>query len=195
MRSLLLPEGMSTEHWINLMDAIDSVWATRIDSKINSIRKLRHSLVPTSILGTDLQEFGTLDALDKETLVKKARQVGLTLTEADDIGIPALQRLVATIPRYWYSKGTVRLDNYLNYALNTTCVLRPLWTENYIDFYEKDSPFMGVSILEGGTWYPTSHLDLDIVSASLIDISKEGFLKVLYQLLPATAVLRRISLT
>jgi hypothetical protein len=193
-RSILLPEGMLTEHWISLLDGIDTVWKDTIDDRVKAVRDVRHSyVVPKSTSG--FVDSAALSTVDRETYIKKIRFLGLPINNLASISDNSLLRLSASIGSYWFNKGANNLDKYLSYVFNVNLTIVPLWTNDYVSFYPKTDVAVGQPVYLSGTWYPSNKVRLIIQESSLVEVGKSALIDVFNTLAPYTIVIESIRYT
>src|SRR5690606_14393348 len=106
---------------------------------------------------------------------------------------------VYMVPLLYQTAGTEAAYRAIGYILGRRVSVRTLYTENYQDFYEK--PF-GPLRIDGGTWYKTTHLNLEmqkIPSDSMVKIPRgsslrERLLEAFYEFAPINIVVNEFVL-
>lgn len=180
-RKDILPTYLSNEVWRDLCDAIDAVFGPAIDTPTNNLGKLRRPWLlkdsaQEKIENGELLTPADLDVFETEYLVKQVNMSGLIMANQDKFGNDVKARFFRHLPRFWYSKGTISVADFLGYVLNTTITMTRLWTNDYVTFLPEGDPGIGTPIYSGGTWYPTTHTQVEL-DASVIsgEVSLEVF--------------------
>lgn len=172
-RKDILPSYLSQQAWRDLCDAIDVVFRTRVDTPTENLGKLRrtHNLNHSGLLKIDnvelLNPATDLDVFESEVLLKQVNSSGLIITSQGYFSTQELARLFRNLPKFWYSKGTEEVVDFLSYVFNIPLTIKKTWTENYSTFLVEGDPGIGTSILSGGTWYPTTHVQVEVEGFSL----------------------------
>ena len=187
MREVLLPPYLAGNPlWLEFTKAIDTLFSD-VDYTTKQLRFLRDAYAYSSSVAKEKVAKGLmLSSLDfeytindKSYLIKQVSLVGLNLTEASAINEELLLKLFRHLSEYWYNKGTVKLESFLNFIFKSSISLKSLWTEDYVNFIEESPLVIANSVYNGGTFYPTTHvaLDLGLVSpeSPLVDISVKDF--------------------
>lgn len=172
-RKDLLPSYLSGPAWVALCDAIDQVFANAVDTPTDTLGKLReawhfNATTDAKVNAGQLVPSSDLDVFERDVLVRQLNMLGYAIRNPKGLTDAQLTRLVQGIPFYWYSKGKKDLANFLGYTLDSTVDMHQMWTEDYKTFYPEGDPMIGLSIYNGGTWYPTTHttVEVDILSFS-----------------------------
>lgn len=180
----LLPAYMSHQAWHDYADALEELFKDKVEPTQQALKYIRTTyLGETSPLkGYETEgELSTLaekvqlremvddadyDTYDNVTQMKRLNILGLPITDPTLVDSSSLSRLVQNIGNFWFRKGLGDVMDFIAYCLNAEIGIVPLWTQDYITFYEENSPSVGTPAWEGGTWYPTTHVRL-IFDASL----------------------------
>lgn len=171
-RSILLPPYMlSVPLWTQLTDAIDSVmydtdWATA------QLRTLRDPFaigpaIQKAIANGEMYDTSSAEyQQDINVLLKQLAFNGMPLSTPSFLTAQQVLMLFRHCGEYWFSKGTGSLIDFLNYCLGSTITMVPLWTNDYVSFIEEATvladPTTYPPITSGGTWYPTTHVTIDL---------------------------------
>ncbi len=187
MREVLLPPYLAGNPlWLEFTRAIDTLFAD-VDYTSKQLRFLRNAYAYSNQVAKEKVSKGLMlspqdfeyTINDKSYLVKQVSLVGLNLTDASALNEELLLNLFRHLSEYWYNKGTVKLESFLNFIFKSSISLKSLWTEDYINFVEESPSVIANSVYNGGTFYPTTHVSLDLgVVASdspLVDISVKDF--------------------
>jgi hypothetical protein len=97
---------------------------------------------------------------ERQIVVKQVNALGLNLQSAGLINNTQYQQISRWAGQYWFGKGTQSFIDFMNYCLGTSLTVVPLWTEDYTKFVPVNEA--GTPIWEGGTWYPTSHVQIEV---------------------------------
>jgi hypothetical protein len=186
---LLLPSYLQNQAWLDLADAMSAVFDTEVHQPLDALEFLRH----TSITDYDLTGASSLDfslVADKvanrefilptdyhvfDSNIERLRlnHLGVRIENPSILDpsllsiVPTLansplHRTTQTIGMYWYHKGLGEVIEYINFVLNTNVRMSRLWTTDYVTFLQEDEG-IGVPIWDGGPWYPTTHVRINIV--------------------------------
>lgn len=173
---------MQSQAWLDMCDVLDEVFAEDVDPLLDALRYLRHTYLgdfsdETSAVGQKIaqREFipaELFDVYDTATEVRRLSTVGLRLTDPDAVALPAattpdltisaLHRLVLHTGMYWYDKGRGSLIDFIAFNLNTTVSALVMWSRDYVNFYPEGDPVIGSPVWNGGPWYPTTHIRLEL---------------------------------
>lgn len=190
-RSVLLPDSLNTEVWRTLLDAVDYVWKDNIDARIVDLSRVNEVIRFASTEDGGLTSEASLDGMDRETAIKKLNSLGLKLRSTEGLSNKALTRLCANISTYWFSKGSSKFIPFLSYVLGVRLKVVQLYTNNYTTFLEEGNAGIGTSIYDGGTWYPTSHVNVYVDPATLVETDLQSFTDIFFCVAPYTLVVHK----
>lgn len=190
-RSILLPDSLNTVFWRTLLDAVDAVWEAPIDNRVKDLYRINDVLRFTSTSDQALTSASSLDVLDRETAIKKLNSLGLKLRTTESLSDTALTRLCANISTYWFGKGNKHFMSFLEYTLAVRTKAVPLYTQDYIIFLEEGDSGIGTKVYEGGTWYPTSHINVYVDPTTLVQTDLQSFQDVFFAVAPYTLVVHK----
>lgn len=164
-RSILLPPYlMMNPYFVEFMDAVDEVFETQVDAKIDIITNIRNMwttdpVVEQTIADLDIIPFDQWPQPERSILVKQSNALGMNFQNAGVLSNDAYQQITRHVGQYWYEKGTQAFIEFINYCLGSTLTVVNLWTTDYVTFV----PFSasGTPIWEGGPWYPTTHVQIE----------------------------------
>lgn len=171
-RSVLLPPYLTVNpYFVQYCDSIDEVLGPAVDAKINAIAHIRNMWVQnanteTKTLNGELIDFSEWTQPERDLLVKQVNMLGMRLrgytnTQGGTVVADAsYQTLARFVGEYWFGKGTQSFIEFINFCLSLDLTLANLWTENYTDFYREGDSHIGTPVWDGGTWYPTTHVEL-----------------------------------
>ena len=192
---ILLPDYMrQTDVWTDLAESVDKVLQTYVYDPIDMEKYLRSVFVTEYDPDSGVEVVNTVvsekvanrefllptdyDVFDSGIERLRLSHLGLRIEDPTIID-PSLSgttptllnsplhRLTQTIGSYWYHKGLGNVIDYINYVLNTDVVMHQLWTTDYETFYVAGDPVIGTPVWEGGAWYPTTHVRIDISASSI----------------------------
>jgi PKD domain len=189
-RKDILPSYLSQAAWIDLCNAVDVVFANRVDRPTQNLGKIRRTHIISS-QGRDKIEEGVLlnplvdlDTFETEVLLKQVNSSGLIITAQGFFTVQDLARIFRSLPHFWYSKGKSSVQDFLSYVFNLPITFKQLWTEDYSEFLAADDVGIGTPVYEGGTWYPTTHVRIEVEGYSLPGgIPLEIFAKLIEELI------------
>lgn len=186
-RSILLPEFMQTDAWLQFSSGIDELLKdvdtkTRLLSRIREPVHLSYSgmkkVIDKKMLDQDLD----LNHFDREFMIRSLNLLGLPFNNTEIFSEAHLFRFFQSLARFWYSKGRSDVAEFLSFILNADLKLVNMWTEDYDTFLSEGDPDIGVSILRGGTWYPTTHIQLTYDPTALSGVSIRDVVNMVYEL-------------
>jgi hypothetical protein len=178
-RSILLPPYLAVNpYFVEYMDAVDSVFESAVDIPTEILGDLRNMWVSNPVLEETYVEqaqlipFEAWSQPERQILVKQVNMLGMKLMNAGIISNDSYQAIARWVGAYWFGKGTQSFINFINYCLSSQLAVQSLWTEDYVNFVPAGDESIGTPIWEGGTWYPTSHVQIVVVgSLQSLDIS------------------------
>lgn len=172
-RRRLLPSYLSQQAWVDLCDAIDVFFASRVDLPANSLRMLRRTHI-INYIGRQkiadvqlLNPVTDLEVFEREVLLKQVNSAGLSISTPDYFNLQELARLFRNLPKYWYSKGTPAVADFLSCIFSIPITMKKLWTQDYVTFLPEGDAGIGTLLQNGGTWYPTSHVEIQVDAFTL----------------------------
>lgn len=149
----LLPNHIiSTPAWKTLADTVEKFFDEQVWSPVDAISSLRNPY-----------------EIEKAFLVVFSRYLGLNInykfntdTFTDSFTERQVRRLLDAIYQYYeYCGKPKQLEKIMSYALSSPVKITPLWSEDYDTFVENLPPG-AVTIYDGGTWFPTPHVYVEI---------------------------------
>lgn len=173
-RKLLPPYLDDVQVWNDLADSIDEVWKDKIDDPKKFLAKLRDTwIVPDATLDKieagQILELSDFSLPEREILIKQANMIGFDFRESDTITEEDYQRITRNLSLYWYGKGTEKFIDFMGFVLNSLMTVANLWSEEvaspdgpqYGPFLPEGDPGIGTPIWQpGGTWFPTTHVQV-----------------------------------
>ncbi len=214
--NLLSPALRDLDTWEVLAREVDTQLNTVTDLPVQQILWLREPYPyivndRTSVADTAITDFAIADTENNDTtkfpytdidildyeraiLIYTNRMLGFSHHNSGLFTVEDLRRLHYHIGKYWTEKGTTNFLDFYGMALNSVLKVSQLWTNNYSTFLPEGDSGIGTPIYTGGTWYPTSHVDIHY------DLEKYGSLPVrqladlFYYVAPINLVLRAITL-
>lgn len=176
-RSTLLPPYMDQNaYYVAYTNAMDAVYGPWVDEKIEGLAQLRNMWIQnpqTEIKASDehrLFDNSEWTTFDRDTVVKTVNMLGMKLHNAGVVSDDAYQTIARFVGLYWFEKGTQAFIEFINYCLGTDLQVATTWTENYKDFFAEGDDAIGTPVWAGGTWYPTTHVLIQTVGFTGIDI-------------------------
>ncbi len=198
-RSILLPNYLLQEPWRDLADAIDFVFKTRIDDPVQWLARLREKYLLNETVFRAIEEGrmvseSDLDSFDRETRIQSIGMIGLRIPESDKFSTAHYERLQRDLSTYWYNKGTGSLADFISVVLNVPVSLSVLWTDDYVNFRVEGSPDIGIPVYEGGTWYPTTHVQFAYDPTAAPGVPLSTLLSLFYALANYNLVVGQVAL-
>lgn len=136
-----LPEHMRQKslRWHVLGDVVDA-WRNRWEAQINDLRTRQNFLEPANI---------------KMLVTERGHSYESDLTPYAATALSMPSQLA-----YWSAvSGTDKWINFVSFLFGAEVAMHPLFTRDYVTFFRK--PY-GNLVKNGGDWYQTTHVDIDI---------------------------------
>jgi hypothetical protein len=208
VRSTLLPPYLEdSPAWAELTDSIDAVFGPRIDDPTVWLSRLRDTWILQPSVEESLAETSQIiastdfETVEKNILIRQANMLGFDLDNSDILTSEDYQRIVRNIANYWYSKGTPHLQNFLGFVLDSIITITNLWSvqgpsyDKYGTFLPEGDPGIGTPVWEpGGTWFPTTHVQLTSDPFRFATFSVEKITDLFYSIANYNLVLRDLIL-
>lgn len=145
---LMSPPIRSIDKWDDFAEAVEKVFSLNIDDPRKQIEEIRF-LLPTQ---------------DNEELKKTAVLLGFHLTgDVLELSTSNMSKLVTQLALYYNLNGTELFIKFIDLVLNADTKVDVLYTEDYLHFYKVPQ---GTLLINGGTWYETTHIELSIALLS-----------------------------
>lgn len=206
-RSTLLPPYLEdSPSWAELTDAIDAVFGPSIDDPTKWLARLRDTWILQQNVETSLEDMSRIIAntdfepIEKSVLIRQANMLGFDLAESELLSSDDYQRVVRNISKYWYSKGTPQMQNFLGFVLDTLLVITNTWStlgvvpDTYGPFLPEGDPGIGTPVWEGGPWFPTTHVQVTIDAVRFSNLPMVKLLALFYSIANYNLVLQAIIL-
>lgn len=188
----------SYEAWTHLADAIDEAFKDSVDVPSFNLKRLREVVhlgaeAQKKILRGMMIAESELERFDRETLIHCLTLIGSPVRDYTPFSDDQLFRLMQNLPKYWYSKGSKEVVDFISFVLGADFEMRNLWSEDYVNFIPAGEPGIGLSVVDGGTWYPTSHVEIEYDPFQVSGFSPDILLRLLDDLLNYNLVVWRTS--
>lgn len=209
-RKALLPPYMGHAAWQDMADAIDEVFGPAVDNMVDALRYLRrvdiyderegtlpgstpHPVV-AKIQSRDLIEASLFDHVDPVTDRLRLNHLGLRVFDPTILDADSVSRLVGQVGSFWYLKGLGTFLDFIAFTLNIEITYSTLWTQDYVVFRPEGHASIGTPVWQGGAWYPTTHVRLDIPSGvSLTQLL--NFKRLFYDIANYNLILESLSVS
>jgi hypothetical protein len=147
--SLLTSKLGDQQVWADLMAAFDQVMQVNVDGPIQQLEQLRY-LPPDA---------------EQSLLAETCRMLGFDLSQDIlNMSVDRFTRIATQLGMYPDSNGTEQFVNFISLMINGQCEITPLYTKDYVNFTDVPE---GPLITEGGEWFKTTHVWLDISFSTL----------------------------
>ena len=166
--------------WVDFANALDTVYSNYITSPIQQLASFYDAdVIPpgTNITGevvdpavSSLAPSG-LPWVDIAYRIYLARMLGCNFEYLMELSYTSINTLINSISMYYSEAGTPAWYEYVGYLTSTIIQVTTLWATvdpahaTYINYQPEGSSSIGTSIVEGGTWYPTSTVNLTIINS------------------------------
>ena len=200
-RSILLPPYLAVNpYFVEYMDAIDDVFESTVDIPTEILGDLRNMWVSNPTLeATYIDEalmipFSAWSQPERQLLVQQVNMLGMKLMNAGVLSNDSYQAIARWVGMYWFGKGTQSFINFMNYSLSSSLQVQSLWTEDYVNFVAAGDPSIGTPIWEGGTLYPTSHVQIVVSGGTLQTLDLTTLISFFYEIANYNLVLNSIDI-
>lgn len=199
-RTILLPPYllMRNDYFLNYVEGADQLFGSMIDPYIDIMENIRNMWVTNPELEQKILRQDSLISFDewsqpeREILVKQVNLLGMKLANAGIISNDSYHTMARFVGQYWFEKGTYAFVEFINFCLKTDFQIATLWTENYVDFYHAYDPHVGTPVWEGGSWYPTTHVQI-VAKGGLQDVDPATLVAFFYEIANYNLVLESID--
>lgn len=172
-RQALIPPYMEdVDAWTQLIEVVDEVFSNVDDASIwiGWLRDLWLLSDPTTELldqGDVLIDSSGFMKIERDILIRQANMLGFRAHDPSVFSDSDYQRIVRFLPQYWYEQGTQKLGDFIGFILDAEISVIPLWSQNtqeqsglYSGFFLPEKT--GTPVWKGGTWFPTTHVLIQI---------------------------------
>jgi hypothetical protein len=162
---LLAPYLEQFDLWNHLAEMVQQVTQDPIEKVNRYISWLRDQYITEDAANAKIEAGEMLSQSDfsnwdPETVIRHVQLQGFTFKNARVLTSDDYLRMYRNLPQYWYKQGTENFIDFFSFAFNTPFLLTNLWTQDYVTFLPEGDPGIGTPINAGGTWYPTTHVQL-----------------------------------
>lgn len=176
-RSILLAPYLSINpYFVQYMDAVDEVFDSTIESKLEGLTNIRNMWMTTGkteekIVNGEMIEFVDWGGPDRATVVNQVNLLGMKLANANLVDENSYRTLARFLGLYWFGKGKDSTVDFMNFCLGTDFQVSKLFTRDYVHFYEEGDAEIGAKIYDNppGEWYPTTHVRLSVPGGYSVD--------------------------
>lgn len=198
-RSLLLPKYLlDNSVWTDMSKAIDKVFKGKVDDPARYIQWIRDYFIQDEAMkqgvetSTRLLSLDSFNDYDRVLLIRLANLVGFSFRNSSDIADTDYLRILRNLPNYWYSPGNASFIDFFSLMLNSPFEIVNMWTEDYKTFVPEGSAQIGTKIYNGGTWYPTTHVEISY-DAIKFPVSFNKVIEFFYYIDPYNLVLKAVK--
>lgn len=170
-RTDLLPPMLEVNPlWTQFAEVVESVWGTLgIPQSITQLKTLRQPMLVPDIAVSDALDEGKLInindvyLLEKDALIKTADLLGFRYYASGNLTDINYWLLCTYLAAYYNTaKGQVQWTDFLAFCIGSPFTVQNTWTRDYITFYPEGDPAIGTPVYEGGQWYPTTHIIVNL---------------------------------
>jgi hypothetical protein len=199
-REILLPPYLYiNDYFRDFADSIDVVFEPLVDIPTEILGDLRNMWVTNPALENDQITDSTMIPFDawsqpeRQLLVQQVNMLGMKLMSAGLIPNDNYQAISRWLGMYWWGKGTQSFINFINYSLSASLQVVALWTQDYVNFLPAGDSGIGTPIWEGGTWYPTTTVQI-ISSGGLQNVDIQDLVNFFYEIANYNLVLQAVNI-
>ena len=149
----LLPQYLKVNDvWVNLMDSIDTVITPLAFDPIDTLKMLNYNYLYDSttlsqqVPGGQLLDSVDLNHFERALLLKMADDVGFQWKSSSYLSNDIYERIIRTLPQYWFSNGTQNFMQYFSFVLGGVYYINQLWSQDYVNFYPLGDPHIGLPV-------------------------------------------------
>jgi hypothetical protein len=204
-QSLLPPYLQDAPAWGELMESLDTVFKDRVDDPTRWLSRLRDTWILTPEAEAKIQQGLLLDNVDweeyeKEILIRQANMLGFDFKEADILTSDDYQRITRNLSVFWYGKGTPSFIQFLSFVFNSIVTIKNLWStagatpDAYGPFIAEGEPGIGTPVWDGGTWFPTTHVQVGFDIVKFPEASVTRLLSLFYALANYNLVIESVQI-
>lgn len=206
-RSTLLPPYLELNpYYAEYTDAIDHVWTTLHDNGAEALKQIRNPWATNPQLEAKVVDRTTMIPVEdwsiqeRQTLVRQVNMLGMKLKTAGVLTDENYQTVSRYLGMYWRGKGTQAFIDFIDFCLGTTLTVSKFWAEvgpepnSYNNMTLEPSPGTppGTPIWEGGTWFPTTHVNITALDGSLGHVDHSTLVQFFYEIANYNLVLQSI---
>lgn len=182
--------------WRELIQIFEEAWGDQADDLTQQLSEIRdlHRLEAdgkAKVAAGQMLDMGDLSLFDRQTMVRICTMLGFGYPNLNDrlFNTEDYLRIAQNIADYYKEQGTDAFIRFFGYCLASRFELKPTWTEDYLEFYPEGDPNIGTPIWEGGTWYPTSHVQFFVELEQANRVNPDDFRDFFYYIAPINLVL------
>ena len=178
-RSILLAPYLATnDYFVDYTNAIDEIFESTVDAKIDALAQIRNMWVTTKALeeksaANKMLDFSDWGGPERAVIVSQTNLLGVKLSNAGIISEKSYRAIAKFLGSYWFEKGKASMMDFVNFCLGTNLVINRLWTKDYVFFVPEGSPKIGATIYDTvpGPWYPTTHVKIQVPDDYYISVT------------------------
>jgi len=172
-------------------------FADKIDDPTRYIQWIRDYFIQDEAMrqGVEAGQMLSLSSFndyDRVLLIKLANLVGFTFRNSGDLADEDYLRILRNLPNYWYNAGNESFIDFFSLMLNSPFEIVNTWTQDYVTFLSEGDPLIGNTIYDGGTWYPTTHVEISY-DAIKFPVSFYKVVEFFYYIDPYNLVLKAVK--
>ena len=181
-RSILLPPYLNTSTWVELTAALDKLFldTSTATTQLQGVRnpyvvgpQIQDAITSGSMFDTGNAQYQQ----DLQTLLKQLTFNGLPLNNPTYLNSTQALMLFRNLGAYWYSKGTGKIIDFVNFTMGASLTMINLWTHDYQHFIPElvldstsglmlENPLLLNNKITDpnpdplNTYYPTTHVSM-----------------------------------
>jgi hypothetical protein len=181
--------------WQDLIAIFESVWGDSADELATQLAQIRdlHRVAATNpdLLASDMLGFDDYQMFDRQTMVRICNLLGFSYPNINNrlFSTEDYLRIAQNVADYYKEQGTDAFIRFFSYCLNSWFNLKPMWTQDYKTFVPEGDYSIGTPVWEGGTWYPTTHVQFEVDVLKSPGLSPDGYRDFFYYIAPINLVL------
>lgn len=170
-RTDLLPPMLEVNPlWTQFASVVETVWGDLgIPQSITQLKTLRQPMLVPDIAISNALEAGTLINIDdvflleKDALIRTADLLGFRYYASSNLTDVNYWLLCTYLAAYYNNaKGQTQWTDFLAFCIGSPFTVTNTWTRDYVTFYAEGDPNIGTPVYQGGQWYPTTHIIVNL---------------------------------
>ena len=168
-RKALLPSYLSqNEIWNELIELVQEAWGDRFDLFVQNLVNVRDMYYYKERDAGRIHSENEYEIFAKSTAIAIAQLLGFSYPNFNNslFKTTDYMRLTRNIGLYFQNQGNNNFLEFFSYCADLKTTLDYLWTRDYATFISQEQLLHGDSILDGGEYYPSTHVQIKTESSN-----------------------------
>lgn len=186
MKSFLLAPYLEiNQRWVDLAEVVQAITQEPIENVNRYISWIRHQYITEDAANVKIEAGQMLSSsdftrFDDLTTISQANLAGFAFKNNTILPAAGYTQILRDLPAYWFTQGTKSFIDFFSFVMNTPFTLTPLWTQDYVTFLPEGDSGIGTPLYNGGTWYPTTHVQLGYDSVAFSGFNHDDIVSFFY---------------